>query len=158
MQVKFNLEKREFKLIPEGERVLEITKAECTPSGKPNKMKVSFKDLENEGTCQSTYSFDNDGAMFAMAMLCQKALELPDMDTFDTMQDTPRLIGKQLVCEVTHTKGTKPNDEGEFPTFANIKKVISLCGDRMEENEAKVREVLDDTPSRSSLKSVGDDL
>ena len=29
-----------FKLVEEGERVLKITKAECTPSGKPDKLKV----------------------------------------------------------------------------------------------------------------------
>ena len=35
--------KGNFKVVPEGERVLKITKAECTPSGKPNKLKVTLK-------------------------------------------------------------------------------------------------------------------
>lgn len=154
MQIKFNLEKREFKVVPEGTRLLEITKAECTPSGKPNKMTIGFKDCENGGTCQSKYDFDNDGAMFAMAMLCQKALEMPDMDAFDTMQDTPKLVGKKLWCEVKHTKGTKENDEGVLPTFANIKKVIEL--DKTDEN--KIEEILSETTSARASLSVGDDL
>ena len=53
MKITMNL-KGNFKLVEEGERVLTITKAECTPSGKPNKMKVTFKDSEG-GFINSQY-------------------------------------------------------------------------------------------------------
>ena len=68
MMIKMNL-KGNFKTVPEGERVLTITKAECTPSGKPNKIAaieakpniilVSFNDSVNLGMYsikRSTYS------------------------------------------------------------------------------------------------------
>ena len=154
MQIKFNLEQREYKTIPAGDRVLEITKAECTPSGKPNKMTVTFKDGETGATSQSKYDFDNDKGMFAMAMLCQKALEIPDMDTFDT-KDAGLLVGKLLLCEVVHTEGTKPKEDGTFPIFANVRKVKELVGvaNNAEENAEKI-----DSITESPRANLGSDL
>lgn len=128
MKIKMNL-KGNFKLVPEGERVLEITKAECTPSGKPNKMKVTFQDTEG-GFINNQYNFDNDKSVWAMGKMLEVALNFEDGDEFDTKTDPEKLIGKKLLCEVKHTKGTKLNEEtGEYPTFANIGKVISLVTD-----------------------------
>ena len=125
MKIKMNM--KGFKLVDEGERLLKITKAECTPSGKPDKLKVTFQDVKEGGTINSQYSFNNDGALFAMGKLVEIALNFEDGDEFDTKEDTPKLVGKELLCEVVHTKGTKPNNDGELPTFANVKKVISLA-------------------------------
>lgn len=125
MKIRMNM--KGFKLVEEGERVLKITKAECTPSGKPDKLKVTFQDVKEGGTINSQYSFNNGTALWAMSKLAEIALGLQDGDEFDTKEDTPRLVGKELLCEVVHTKGTKPNNDGELPTFANVKKVISLA-------------------------------
>lgn len=133
MKIKMNLS-GSFKTCPEGKRVLTITKAECTPSGKPDKLKVTFQDTEG-GFVNSKYDFTNDKSIWAMGMMLSKALQLDDGDEFDTKLDTPRLIGKKLLCEVIHTQGTKPNEDGELPTFANIKKVISLVDDEVEKVE-----------------------
>lgn len=127
MKIKMNL-KGNFTLVPEGERVLEITKAECTPSGKPDKMKVTFKDSEG-GFINSQYNFDNNTSLFAMGKMLETALEFEDGDEFDTKTDPQRLVGKKLLCEVVHTQGTKPNENGELPTFANLKRTISLITD-----------------------------
>ena len=126
MKITLNL-KNNFKLVEEGERVLKITKAECTPSGKPDKLKVTFQDVAEGGTINSQYNFDNDKSLFAMGKLLEVALGFGDGDEFDTKTDTAKLVGKELLCEVTHSQGTKPNDKGELPTFANVKKVISLA-------------------------------
>lgn len=125
MKIKMNM--KGFKLVEEGEKVLKITKAECTPSGKPDKLKVTFQDVKDGGMINSQYSFNNSGAVFAMSKLAEVALGLEDGDEFDTKTDTARLVGKELLCEVVHTQGTKPNNDGELPTFANVKKVISLA-------------------------------
>lgn len=125
MKIRMNM--KGFKLVEEGERVLKITKAECTPSGKPDKLKVTFQDVKDGGMINSQYSFNNSGAVFAMSKLAEVALGLEDGDEFDTKTDTARLVGKELLCEVVHTQGTKPNNDGELPTFANVKKVISLA-------------------------------
>lgn len=125
MKIRMNM--KGFKLVEEGERILKITKAECTPSGKPDKLKVTFQDVKDGGMINSQYSFNNSGAVFAMSKLAEVALGLEDGDEFDTKTDTARLVGKELLCEVVHTQGTKPNNDGELPTFANVKKVISLA-------------------------------
>lgn len=140
MKVKMNLNGN-FKLCPEGERVLTITKAECKPSGKPDNMKITFQDSEG-GFVNSKYDFSNDKSIWAMGMMLSKALELEDGDEFDTKTDTPKLIGKKLLCEVVHTEGTKPNEDGELPIFANIKKVIALVNDDTGEVEESPRNMI----------------
>lgn len=127
MLIKMNL-KGNFTLVPEGERVLTITKAECKPSGKPTNMKVTFQDSEG-GFVNSQYNFDNDKSLFAMGKLLETALGFEDGDEFDTKTDPERLVGLTLLCEVAHSQGTKPNENGELPTFANLKKTISLVTD-----------------------------
>ena len=149
MKIKMNLNGN-FKLCPEGERVLTITKAECTPSGKPDKLKVTFQDSEG-GFVNSKYDFTNDKSVWAMGMMLSKALELEDGDEFDTKLDTPKLVGKKLLCEIVHTQGTKPNDDGELPTFANIKRVIALVDD-------ETGEVTEEKSARNIIADDEDDL
>ena len=120
--IKMNLQ-NSFVLVPEGERVLEITKAECKPSGKPTAMHVAFKDSEG-GFVNNRYDFSVPGAVTAMSIMINYALGLSDGDDFDTVTDTPKLVGKKLVCEVTHAQGNKPGKDGKIPVFANIGKVI----------------------------------
>lgn len=123
-KIKFDL--ASFEPIPEGERVLEITKAECKPSGKPTSMQVTFKDILTNRTLNNRYDFSSSGGLTAMAIMCRIALGLADMEEFDTTTDTPKLVGKRLKCEVIHNQGTQPREDGTYATFANIKKVISL--------------------------------
>jgi len=123
-KIKFDL--ASFEPVPEGERTLTITKAECKPSGKPTAMHVTFKDLLTGRIINNRYDFNNPGGLTAMAILCRIALDLSDMDEFDTTTDTPKLVGKMLKCEVIHNEGTQPREDGTLPIFANIKKVISL--------------------------------
>lgn len=149
MKIKMNL-KSNFIVVPEGERVLEITKAECTPSGKPNKLKVTFQDSEG-GFINSQYDFDNSTALFAMGKLLEIVLGFEDGDEFDTKIHTAQLVGNKVLCEVKHSQGSKPNDDGELPTFANVKKVISLVSDD--------GEVIDDLSPRNAIATDSfDDL
>lgn len=130
--------KGNFTLVPEGERVLKITKAECTPSGKPSRLKLTFQDTDG-GIINSQYSFDNDKALFAMGKLLEVVLGFDDGDEFDTKTDCERLINKIIIGEVVHTEGTKPNENGELPIFANLKKVISLVDTATGEVESSPR-------------------
>lgn len=125
--IKFNLENN-YKTVPEGERILTITKAEATPSGKPTNITVGFKDTEG-GLLTNKYNLKVEGAVNAFGVLCRIALALPDMAEFDTTTDLKKLLGKKVKCEVTHTQGTEPREDGTYITFANIKKVISLVTD-----------------------------
>lgn len=116
MKIKMNMTNN-FKLVPEGERVMTITKSECTPSGKPNKWKVTFEDSEG-GFVNSQYDFSNDKSLFAMGKLLEVALDFEDGDEFDTQVHPKEVLNKKLLCKVEHRQG---NDS----TFANITRVIS---------------------------------
>jgi hypothetical protein len=144
MMIKMNL-KGNFKTVPEGERVLTITKAEATPSGKPDKLKVTFQDSEG-GFINSQYKFDISGALYQMSMLVSTALGLEDGDEFDTKNDTPKLVGKKVLCEVIHVEGTRPNEDGELPVFANIKRILKLVKEES------------DSPRNSIASNDDDDL
>lgn len=124
MKIKFNLSS--YEPIDEGERILAIKDAKCVPSGKPTKIEVTFVDIITNRTLKSTYSISSDGAMAAFAVLCRTALDLPDMSEFDTVSDMPKLVNKKLVCNVVHTEGNQPKEDGTFPIFANISKIIEL--------------------------------
>ncbi len=123
MKILFNLE--QFTPVDAGERVLVIKDAKCVPSGKPTKIEITFEDIKTNRTLKSSYSFSTEGAMRAFGFLCRTALNVPDMGEFDTNTDTQKLIGVKLVCEVVHTEGTQPREDGTFPIFANISKVLS---------------------------------
>lgn len=130
MKIVFNL--RSFEPIDEGERILKITKAECKPSGKPQKAEITFTEVSTGKTLQNRYDFNNQYGLMAFGFLCRTALSIPDMGEFET-NDIDKLVGKVVKCEIVHTQGTQPREDGSFPVFANIKKVISL----VEENNVQ---------------------
>ena len=115
MLVKVNL-KSGYKTVQEGERILEITDAKVSPSGKPNKLSLNMKDIEDGATLLNSYNFDNDTSVWAMGVMLSIALGLQDGDDFDT-RDCEKLIGVKLKCEVKHS-------EGNGRVYANVKKVI----------------------------------
>lgn len=134
MKILFNLE--QFTPVDAGERVLAIKEAKCVPSGKPTKIEITFEDIKTKRTLKSSYNFSTEGAMRAFGFLCRTALDIPDMGEFDTIIDTPKLIGVKLVCEVVHTEGTQPREDGTFPIFANISKVLSRYEENIEASTA----------------------
>lgn len=148
MKIKYNLNEG-FKLVPEGERILEITKAEAKPSGKPNKIVISFKDVESGATMLNNYDLSNNGAIYALGLICKYTLGLKDEDEIDTVTDLPKLIGKQVVCEIIHNEGTQPRDDGTLPKFANISKVIGGVYD-------KTGEVTNSSSARASIPTMDD--
>ena len=123
-RIKINL-KGGFKTIQEGERVLEIVDAKVTPSGVPNKLVLSMKDVEDGATLQNTYNFNNSTSVWAMGMMLNVALGLEDGDDFDT-NNVSQLIGIKLRCEIVHSEY---NDK----TYANVKKVIERVYDNTEQ-------------------------
>ena len=127
MKIKLNL-KNNFKLVPEGERVLTVKNAEFRPSGKPNVLAVTFEDSEG-GLINTRYDMTNDKSNLVMGIFISTALNLSsDVEEFET-KDVGKLIGKKLLCEVVHRDGTKPNENGEVPVFANINKIIKRVDD-----------------------------
>lgn len=115
-----------FKTVQEGERVLEITDAKVTPSGKPNKLTLNMKDVEDGATLINNYNFTNSTSLWIMGLMLNIALGLEDGDEFDT-NDASKLIGIKLKCEVKHS-------EYNGKTFANIGRVI----EKVEDSNTKV--------------------
>lgn len=146
MKITYNL--KSFDPVPMGERILEITEAKCTPSGKPAQLDVTYKDTETGRILKSNYKFNVPGALMAMGFLCKTALKMEDAGEFDTVTDTPKLIGKKLLVVVKHTEGTTPKDDGSYPIFANIEKIIELVEDS---NNTAVS-------PRNAIASATDDL
>ena len=147
MKIKYNLNEG-FKLVKEGERVLEITKAEAKPSGKPTKIVLGFKDIEDGAMLQNNYDLSNSGAIYALGLVCKYTLGLEDEDEIDTATDLPKLVGKKVVCEIVHNEGSQPREDGTLPKFANIAKVVG----GVEETTGEVR------TARGSIPTIADDL
>ena len=147
MKIKYNLNEG-FKLVKEGERVLEITKAEAKPSGKPTKIVLGFKDIEDGATLQNNYDLSNNGAIYALGLVCKYTLGLEDEDEIDTTTDLPKLVGKKVVCEIVHNEGSQPREDGTLPKFANIAKVVG----GVEETTGEVK------TARGSIPTIADDL
>lgn len=152
--IKFNLDS--FEPVPEGIRNLEIVEAVAVPSGKPTRIDVTFKDIATNRKLKNSYRFDNKGGLAALGFLCRTALSLPDMGEFDTA-NTKDLVGKILECEVAHSEGTQPREDGTFATFANIKKVNKLLTGS-EGTVVDVDEVLSSASPRASIPTATDDL
>ena len=144
MKITMNL-KNNFVLVPEGTRMLTITKAECRPSGRPSYMNITLQDSEG-GFINNRFNFDNDKSLFAMGKFLEVVLGFKDGDEFDTAKHPKQLVGKKVLCDVKHTKGTKLNDNGEYPTFANLdQKTLKLITDEGEVTDKSPRnEIADD--------------
>ncbi len=124
MMIKVNL-KGGFKIVAEGERTLEIVDAKFTPSGAPDRLVLSMKDVEDGATLQNTFNMKNETSLWAMGMMLNVALGLNDGDDFNT-NDVDKLKGIKLVCEVTHS-------EYNGRTYANVRKVISKVEETSEQ-------------------------
>lgn len=127
MKIKLNL-KNNFKLVPVGERVLTVKNAEFRPTGSPKELRVTFEDSEG-GLINTRYDMTNDKSSWIMGIFISTALNLSSDEEWFDIKDIGKLIGKKLLCEVVHRDGTKPNENGEVPVFANINKIIKRVDD-----------------------------
>lgn len=129
--IKVNL-KGGFKTVQEGERVLEITDAKVTPSGKPEKLTLNMKDVEDGASLINNYNFNNDTSVWAMGVMLNIALGIEDGGEFDT-NDLDQLVGTKLVCEVAHS-------EYNGRTYANVRRIISKVEEEKSTNTTKAVE------------------
>ena len=132
--LKLNLN-REFKTVEEGERILEITDAKVTPSGKPDKLVLHMKDVEDNATLINNYNFNNDTSMWAMGIMLNIALGIEDGGEFDT-KNVKDLVGIKLLCEVAHS-------EYNGRVYANVKKVMANVTNNGEVTKAETSTVND---------------
>lgn len=148
MVIKFNLSTG-FKVVPEGERKLTITKAEAKPSGKPTAIYITWTDSEG-GIINDRYDLTREVAITKLGILIRNALDMQDMEEFDT-KDIGQLENKTLLCEVAHTQGTQPKDDGSYAIFANVKKILSLV-----ENKTETKTVSTTVGPRDTIATMDD--
>lgn len=122
MKVKFNLN-RQYKLIPEGNQILTITDAVAVPSGAPNEFKITYTD--KDGTtfidkCNFTTT------VWKLSRVCEAVFGIKDGEEMEISKIIEGIKGKQLECEIVHTKGTQPRKDGTYPTFVNIKNIMGV--------------------------------
>ena len=122
MMIKFNLNNN-FTLVPEGTRELEISEIKATPSGCPSDIKITWHDSEG-GNILETINIKNQ--LWKLSIICNKAFNVQDGDSMEVKDICEKLKGLVFDCEVVHNQGKKAREDGTFPTFANIKKIISL--------------------------------
>ena len=141
MRIKVNLQGN-FAIVKEGERVLEITDAKAVPSGKPEKLVLNMKDVEDGATLINNYNFNNNISLWAMGMMLNTALGMEDGAEFDT-KNAKDLIGIKLLCEVEHS-------EYNEKTYANVKKVLS----RVDDDNRVVSESVTETESTGTRSDI----
>lgn len=124
--IKFNLN-RTFKMVQEGERVLEITECKATPSGYPTEMKWTLKDVEDGATLNDKCNFTT--TLWKLSTLASVVLGVKDGDEMDVSELAKQLTGAKVLCEIVHVEGSNPREDGTLPKFANVKRYISSVED-----------------------------
>lgn len=116
-----------FKLVPEGEHVaLKIENISAKPKANPSVIEVSFSH-ESGATLKNKYDITKEGALLAFSFLARCVLG-NDVKDFSVSKDMPKLKGKTIDCEVTHT------DDGKY---ANIKKTNFMIESKETEQETE---------------------
>lgn len=122
MKVKFNLS-REFKKIPEGEQVLTITDVVAKPKDAPKEITIEYTSSEGLKLLDRC---DFNKTLWKLSRLCQVVFNINDGDEMELDEIVKNLKGTQIKCEIVHTKGTQPREDGTYPTFVNINKILSV--------------------------------
>lgn len=121
MEVNFG-EGKKFSVVAEGDVVLCINKVELKPEAKPQYVYVTLNDVDGNNV-QSRYDLTNKTSVFILGLLYKTSLNLED-NKCDTSQ-LKNMVGNYVLCNIAHSQGTKAREDGSFPVFANIKKIIS---------------------------------
>jgi len=118
--IKFNLN-RTFKLMDEGEKVVTLTSVEASPSGNPTDIKVTYTD-DKGATIQEKINLDR--ALWKISRIAEAVLHIQQDDEMTPADLCKQLQGKKLRIEVKHNQGNQPREDGTYPTFANVSKIL----------------------------------
>ena len=108
-----------FQIIPQGEQVLKITKAEYDEDF--GKATFTLANVKNQ-TCQETYSLlnqdgsPNEKALNAFSFFAKNAMNDFDMEDVDPIE----LVGHYIRAEVIHNKVPSTKDPSKMMTFVNL--------------------------------------
>ena len=108
-----------FQIMPEGEQVLKITKAEYDEDFG----KATFTLTNAKGqTCQERFGLlnqdntPNERALNAFSFFAKTAMNNFDLEDIDPVE----LVGRYIRAEVIHNKVESRNEPGKMKTFVNL--------------------------------------
>ena len=108
-----------FQIMPEGEQVLKITKAEYDEDF--GKATFTLANVKNQ-TCQETFNLlnqdgsPNEKALNAFSFFAKNAMNDFDMEDVDPVE----LVGHYIRAEVIHNKVPSTKDPSKTMTFVNL--------------------------------------
>ena len=112
-----------FRLMPEGEQTLLITKAEGKPRADVQLVEVEFVNAEGI-TLKNKYDLTTDGGYAAFYYLVLNGLGV-DLDEGDEF-NIDEMPGNYVKVEIVHKEGTKPREDGSVAVFANIRQTLGV--------------------------------
>ena len=118
--IKFNLN-RTYKTMEEGEKVVTLTSVEASPSGNPTDIKITYTD-DKGVTLQEKINLDR--ALWKISRIAEAVLDAKDGEEMGISDLCKQLQGKKLRVEVVHNQGSQPREDGTYPTFANVSKIL----------------------------------
>lgn len=134
------LAENKFILVPQGIVTLYLESIVTKPAGNPQVIEAKFVH-ENGGVITNKYKLVRDhktkqieldkNSVFPFSCLARAVLG-EELSSFELAEDLPKLEGKYIECEVTHTDPSK-NEKGYV--FANIKKTLRMVQVEMQEDD-----------------------
>lgn len=118
--IKFNLN-RTYKTMEEGEKVVTLTSVEASPSGNPTDIKITYTD-DKGVTLQEKINLDR--ALWKISRIAEAVLDAKDGEEMGISDLCKQLQGKKIKVEITHNQGTVAREDGTYPTFANVSKIL----------------------------------
>lgn len=115
--------KQMFKLVPEGQQDLLVTKVELLPSGKPQTVKFTYTH-EDGGTLLENLNLTHPVANNILSQRCDMALGGVPEGTPVELSTVPDLfLGKIVTAMIVHNHGKGENAD---KVYANIKYVMDI--------------------------------
>ncbi len=113
------LTKSEFKLMAEGDNILQIAKAEALPPAAPKIINLTLEDV-NGAKVNHRYNIENEKGMYWFSKLI--TMIYGDISDYDTSK-LNEIVGLFLNCTIYHTVTDGTNGPR---TWANVKSVNSI--------------------------------
>ena len=118
--IKFNLSGN-YKIMSAGEKILTITECKAIPSGNPTSIEIIWTDDENATIKEK---IDLNRALWKISRICEATLGVSDGEEMSIDEMCKKLTNAKAKCLVEHKNGTTQREDGTYPIFANVTKIL----------------------------------
>ena len=116
-----NLAEKSYTVIAEGKQVVRVKNAVALPLAKPVAVEITVEDSTGN-ILKTTYDLNNEKAVFALT--CFLETVIPNLGKAIDANDIPKIVGKYVLVEISHTVKPSTKKPGETVTFAKIAKTL----------------------------------